>query len=162
MNKDGKQTEIARTFFDKAYHLQMRGYLDRAAHFYRKSIEMYPTAKAHTFLGWVYSLKGLYIEAIEECKKAIELDPAFGNPYNDIGAYLIQLKRYSEAKQWIVKALHAPKYENYCFPNMNMGIVLEIKGDWDKARYYYGKALEENPEYQAARTALDKLAGKYN
>ena len=29
-------------------------------------------------------------EAIEECYKAIDRDPDFGNPYNDIGAYLIE------------------------------------------------------------------------
>jgi Tfp pilus assembly protein PilF len=162
MRNPDKQTDIARSFFDKAYHLQMRGYLDRAAHFYRKSIDIFPTAKAHTFLGWVYSLKGLYNEAIEECKKAIKLDPAFGNPYNDIGAYLIQLKRYSEAPKWLEKALHAPKYENYCFPNMNLGILNEIRGDWDKALQYYEKAICENPEYQPAQTAYEKLKGKYN
>jgi tetratricopeptide (TPR) repeat protein len=29
-------------------------------------------------------------DAIAECKKAVELDPDLGNPYNDIGAYLIE------------------------------------------------------------------------
>ena len=32
-------------------------------------------------------------EAIEECHRAIRTDPDFGNPYNDIGAYLIELNR---------------------------------------------------------------------
>ena len=49
-----------------------------------------PTAEAHTFLGWAYSFLGDYESAITECRNAIELDPDFGNPYNDIGAYLIQ------------------------------------------------------------------------
>ncbi len=29
-------------------------------------------------------------DAIDECKKAIAIDPEFGNPWNDTGAYLIQ------------------------------------------------------------------------
>ena len=162
MKQIDKQTELARTFFEKGYHLQMQGYLDRAAHFYRKSIDILPTAKAFTFLGWVYSLKGLYHEAIEACLKAIKLDPALGNAYNDVGAYLIQLKRYKEAKSWLEKALHAPKYENYCYPNFNLGLVHEVMGYWNTALRYYIKALEQKPDYGMAKTAYDKLIGKYN
>jgi hypothetical protein len=33
---------------------------------------------------------GLTDDAITECHHAIEVDPDFGNPYNDIGAYLIE------------------------------------------------------------------------
>ena len=150
MKKHGKQTEIARSFFDKAYHLQMRGYLDRAAHFYRKSIEMYPTAKAHTFLGWVYSLKGLYIEAIGECKKAIQLDPAFGNPYNDIGVYLIEQGQWREAIPWLEKALNAPRYESPEFPQLNLGRVYEHIGRYRTALSLYDRALEINPFYRPA------------
>ncbi|NIO09761.1 MAG: tetratricopeptide repeat protein, partial [Deltaproteobacteria bacterium] len=46
----------------------------------------FPTAEAYTFLGWTYSFMGQLNEAIEECQRAITLDPDFGNPYNDIGA----------------------------------------------------------------------------
>jgi len=162
MKDISKQTELSRSFFEKAYHLQMRGYLDRAAHFYRKSIEILPTAKAYNFLGWVYSLKGLYEEAINCCEEAIKLDPAMGNSYNDIGAYLIQLKRYEEAKVWLEKALHAPKYENYAFPYMNLGIIHEVMGDWNKALEFYQKSIEENRDHQDARTAYDRLIGKFN
>ena len=91
--------ELAKNFFDKSYLLQKNGHLDRAAHFYKRSIEFQPSAQAHTFLGWVYSLKGLFDQAIEECKSAINLDPEYGNPYNDIGAYLLQQHCYDEARK---------------------------------------------------------------
>jgi Tfp pilus assembly protein PilF len=29
-------------------------------------------------------------EATDECRRAIEIDPQFGNPSNDIGVYLTQ------------------------------------------------------------------------
>jgi len=76
--------------FQAAYEAQMQGDLDVAADLYKQSLEVYPTAEAHTFLGWTYSFMGLVDEAIEECHRAIEVDPDFGNPYNDIGAYLIE------------------------------------------------------------------------
>ncbi|MGD9898185.1 MAG: tetratricopeptide repeat protein [Calditrichaceae bacterium] len=160
--KDSEKAAISREFFEKGYILQMSGHLDRASKFYKRSIEFLPTAKAHTFLGWIFSMKGLYDRAIDECKNAIKLDPSFGNPYNDIGAYLIQQKKYTEAVDWLEKALHAPNYENYCFPNINLGRVYEQKGDWNKALRYYQKAITENPEYKPAQMALEKLTGKYN
>jgi len=63
----------------------MQGELDPAIELYRRSIEVCPTAEAHTFLGWTYSFQGRLDEARAECLKAIEVDPHFGNPYNDIG-----------------------------------------------------------------------------
>ena len=54
----------------------------------KRSIEIPPTAEAHTYLGWTYSLQGKLDEATAECLRAIEIDPEFGNPYNDIGVYL--------------------------------------------------------------------------
>jgi len=69
--------------------------LELAAQFYKRSIELHPTADAHTFLGWTYHQQGKVDEAIEECKKAIAVDPTFGNPYNDIGAYLIERRARS-------------------------------------------------------------------
>ena len=93
---------------------------------------------------------------------ATELDPNFGNSYNDIGAYLIQLKKYNEAIPWLKKALEAPDYENYCYPNLNLGYIYEFKGQWDLALEYYKTAIEENENYQPVLTAYEKLLGKYN
>jgi Tfp pilus assembly protein PilF len=152
----------AKKFYEQAYNLQAAGHIDRAAYFYRRSIEFHPTPKAHTFLGFVYSLKGLLEDAINECQQAIELDPRLGNPYNDIGAYLIRLGKYNEAAPWLFKALQAPDYENYCYPNLNLGHIYEKKGRWDKALYYFQAAVKENPQYKPARTALDRLSGKLN
>jgi len=155
-------TDIARDYFEKGYLLQKNGHLDRAAHFYRRSIEFMPTAQAHTFLGWVYSLKGLYEEAIGECKKAIAIDPEYGNPYNDIGAYLIQQHRYKDAVPWLEKALQAKNYENYCYPWVNLGRVHQFMGKWDLALSCYLRAIEENPNYEPARSAFEKLQALYN
>src|SRR5713226_8352840 len=57
----------------------LRGDLERAIELYTKSLGLYPTAEAYTFRGWAYSFQGRVGEAIEECKKAIAVDPTFGN-----------------------------------------------------------------------------------
>jgi Tfp pilus assembly protein PilF len=162
MGKSANKSEIAKDYFEKGFVLQNNGHLDRAAHFYRRSIEFFPSAKAYTFLGWVLSLKGLYDDAIEKCKQAIDLDPDFGNPYNDIGAYLIKQNKYDEAAIWLKKALGAPDYENYCYPYLNLGRVYEFKGKWDEALSWYKKALQENKNYQPAEQALEDLQARYN
>ena len=59
------------------------------------------------FLGWTYSYQGRLDDAIPECQKAIEVDPEFGNPYNDIGAYLIEQQKHDEAIPWLERALQA-------------------------------------------------------
>src|SRR5256884_5830459 len=87
-----------------AYQAQMEGDYDRAVELYQSSLELHPTAEAHTFLGWTYHFQGRVEEAIAECKRAIELDPEFGNPYNDIGAYLIELGRFDEAIPWLERS----------------------------------------------------------
>jgi tetratricopeptide (TPR) repeat protein len=161
MNPENKKDE-AMELFRQAYDLQMKGDFDRAALLYQKSIEIFPTAEAYTFLGWTYSFQGKYDEAIAECRKAIQVDPDFGNPYNDIGAYLIEKGRLDEAISWLEKATLAKRYDSYCFPHYNLGRVWELKGDWDKALQSYRDALKTNPDYTLASRALSRLQGMIN
>src|SRR3712207_7779478 len=60
--------------FRRAYEAQEEKNYEEAVELYRRSIETYPTAEAHTFLGWVYSFDGRYSEAIDECLAAIRVD----------------------------------------------------------------------------------------
>jgi tetratricopeptide (TPR) repeat protein len=148
-----KQSEIE--LFETAYKFHMGGELEKAIHFYKLSIERKPTAKAHTFLGWALSHQGKYDEAIAECFKAIEIDPEYGNPYNDIGAYYIQKEMYDEAVPFLKKAIEAKNYENYQFPHFNLGMVYLVKGMYHKAMEEFKKALEIDPNYLAARIYLE-------
>ena len=123
----------------------------------QKSLEIEPSAEAHTFLGWAYSFQARYQDAIRECKRAIALDPEFGNPYNDIGAYLIETGRHADALPWLKKALAAKRYDARCYPHFNMGRVFEELGRWEDALQAYEEALRENPEYHLAWHALNRL-----
>lgn len=152
----------AARLFHEAFAAQMQGDLDAAVRLYRESIALFPTAEAHTFLGWTYSFQGLLDDAIGECLKAIEVDPAFGNPYNDIGAYLIEEGHVEEAIPWLEKATHAPRYESRCFPYFNLGRVHEARRHYAKALDCYKHALREQPAYPAARCALRRLQSMMN
>lgn len=149
--------ERAVELFQQAYRCQMDGELDEAVRLYRASIECYPTAEAHTFLGWTYSFEKNYEAAIEECKKAIAIDPDFGNPYNDIGAYLINLGRQEEAIPWLERAIGAKRYEAYHYPHCNLGRVYLAKGMLKKALEEFEKALAIEPGYTFARQAVEAI-----
>jgi Tfp pilus assembly protein PilF len=155
MEEDRK--EFARELLRKAYQLQMRGELEAAIDLYKQSIALHPTAEAHTFLGWTYRFQGRLEEAIEECRRAIEVDPAFGNPYNDIGAYLIELGRAAEAIPWLEQATRAERYESYHFPWHNLGRVYLEQELYNLARDCFQHALDIEPEYQPAVEALARL-----
>jgi Tfp pilus assembly protein PilF len=148
--------------FQKAYELQMGGALEEACNCYKDSLALYPTAEAHTFLGWTYSFMGRYDDAIQECHKAIEVDPDFGNPYNDIGAYLIEKGQLDEAIPWLEKATKAPRYQSYCFPHLNLGRIWEKKGEWYRAMEEYQNSLKANPDYALAAKALGRIKGMLN
>ncbi|HSC78542.1 MAG TPA: tetratricopeptide repeat protein [Candidatus Acidoferrales bacterium] len=154
--------EQARELFHQAYERQRQGELEDAITLYQKSIALFPTAEAHTFLGWTYSFQGRYDDAIEECQRAIAVDPDFGNPYNDIGAYLIEEGHVEEAIPWLEKATHAPRYESRCFPYFNLGRVHEARRHYAKALDCYKHALGEQPAYPAARCALRRLQAMMN
>lgn len=149
--------ERAAELFQQAYRCQMDGELDEAVRLYRASIECYPTAEAHTFLGWTYSFQKNYEAAIEECEKAIAIDPDFGNPYNDIGAYLINLGRQEEAIPWLERAIRAKRYEAYHYPHCNLGRVYLAKGMLKKALGEFEKALAIDPTYTFARQAVEAI-----
>lgn len=154
--------EQAMVLFERAYKQQMRGEYADAMLLYERSIEMHPTAEAYTFLGWTYSMLDRYEEAIEECEKAIDVDPSFGNPYNDIGAYLIELDRWEEAIPWLEEATEAPRYESPQFPHMNLGRVYEHLGEYDKALECYETAIAIDPFYRTAVWAKYAMLARWN
>ncbi|MCY7361154.1 MAG: tetratricopeptide repeat protein, partial [Ignavibacteria bacterium] len=68
-------------YLNKAYQFQIKGQFEEAILHYKLSLQLHPTAEAHTFLGWTYSFLGDLDKAIDECKKAVTIDPDYGNPY---------------------------------------------------------------------------------
>ncbi|HSE57787.1 MAG TPA: tetratricopeptide repeat protein [Nitrospiraceae bacterium] len=148
--------------FQQAFESQRKGELEEAVRLYKQSIETYPTAEAYTFLGWTYSFMGRIDEAIEECHHAISQDPDFGNPYNDIGAYLIEKGQFDDAIPWFERAMQAKRYESPEYPHLNLGRVYERKGEWSKAIDCYKRALTLNPNYALAKKSLGRLISSMN
>lgn len=152
----------AMILFEKAYRHQMEGQVGDAIELYKRSIAIHPTAEAFTFLGWSYSMMDRLEEAIEMCHKAIELDPSLGNPYNDIGAYLIELGKMDEAIPWLEKATQAARYQSPQLPHLNIGRIHEFEGRYRSALHSYDEALKIDPLFLPAYWAKTALLGKMN
>jgi tetratricopeptide (TPR) repeat protein len=148
--------------FQRAYEAQQNEDYEEAIELYKRSIAIYPTAEAHTFLGWVYSFQDRYDDAINECLEAIRVDDTLGNPYNDIGSYLIAKGDLYGCVRWFKRALHAPRYESYAFPYFNLGRVYEVRGRLLDAAHHYSLALEQQPGYTHAALALRRIQAKLN
>ena len=147
----------ARRYFEQGYRAQMEQRIDEAIALYAKSIEARPTAEAHTFLAWAISAQRRLDEAIAHCRTAIELDPDFGNPYNDIGAYLIELGRPDEAIPWLERAMRAPRYEPRHFPHLNLARVYILQNRLPEAIRALQAVLAIEPAHAGARAQIREL-----
>jgi Tfp pilus assembly protein PilF len=153
---------LATEYYDRANKLHINGKLEKAIIAYRASIGIHPTARAHTNLGVVYSLQGKFDLAIEECEKAIELEPEFGDSYNNLGSYLISLGREEEAIAWFEKAINVKDDNSNQGSYYNLGKIYEKKGEWLKALRYFNKAVTIDGNFEPAQNAIIKLSTLLN
>jgi Tfp pilus assembly protein PilF len=140
----------------------LAGDLEEAIELFTRSLRVHPTAEAYTFRGWAYSFAGRLEEAIEECRKAIATDPTFGNPYNDIGCYLVEQGRLEEAVPWFEQAKKAPRYEPRHFPYLNLGRLRAARGDFAEAVAEFEGALELCPGDPVTLRLLETLKNHVN
>ncbi|MCA9961455.1 MAG: tetratricopeptide repeat protein [Anaerolineales bacterium] len=162
MDEQDIMQQQALILFDRAYRHHRQGELAEAMNLYKRSIAIQPTAEAHTFLGWAYGTMGRHDEAIAECEQAIAVDPSYGNPYNDIGVYLLEMGDAETAVSWFQQALTASRYEEPQLPRFNMGRAYEHMGEPLLALRWYRAALEIDPLFLPAERAKNLLLGKLN
>ncbi|HEY3204330.1 MAG TPA: tetratricopeptide repeat protein [Thermoanaerobaculia bacterium] len=158
----GEGTDRALELWREGTARLLAGELDDAIELFTRSLETQPTAEAYTFRGWAYSFAGRLDDAIAECRKAIATDPTFGNPYNDIGCYLMEQERWDEAIPWFERAKKAPRYEPRHFPYLNLGRLRAARGEVAEAQAEFEGALAENPGDPIASRFLEALKFKIN
>ena len=107
------------------------------------------------YLGWAYSFVG---RLDEDCpmRDRHPARPQFGNPYNDIGVYLMQQQRFDDAIPWLEQAKSATRYEPRHFPFINLGRIHPDQRDDSKSVEEFGGALKIIPD----DSELTQLVGR--
>lgn len=159
---DEDKRHLALTLVSRGLRAQEEGELEKAVELYRASLDIHPTAEGHTYLGWALSYAGQLDEAITHCREAIEIDPDFGNPYNDIGVYLMQQRHLDEAIPWLERAKAARRYEPRHFPFVNLGSIYVWRGELRRAIEEFKGALELMPGDEGIASAICELESKLN
>jgi Tfp pilus assembly protein PilF len=137
------------------------GELELASYLYAHSLEWGETAEARLGLAFSYAYAGHLERAVDECRKAVAADPEDGRSSNDLGVYLMQLGDDDGAVPFLKQAAAAAKNPERHHPHYNLGRIFERRKDYPLALESYLAALLEDPEFDAARKALQRVRNKH-
>jgi len=141
---------------------QRSGDLDQAIELYNKALDVYPSAEAYAHRAWASAQAGRFADAIADCHAAIDTDPSLGNPYNDLGSYLVKLGRSDEAMEWFERAKLAARYETPHFPYMNLARLYALRGQLHRAIEEIEGALQVRPNDPTCCRVLEALRATLN
>jgi eukaryotic-like serine/threonine-protein kinase len=101
-----RASDAEKFFITVHYHLDVTGNMERAQQTCETWAQTYPREMPpHGFLsGAIYPVLGRYERAVEEGKKAIELDPDFGLAYNVLALSYQAVDRMGEAENTLQRA----------------------------------------------------------
>lgn len=98
-------------------------------------------------LGMAYAAKKRYSKAIVHFKRAIKLQPDYAPAKNNLGSVYLLTKRWDEAIAVLNQVSDDILYASPHFPLHNTGWAYYNKGDQAKARHYFNRALELEPDF---------------
>jgi superkiller protein 3 len=103
-------------------------------------------------LGILLTKQGRIAEAIEQYRKAIELNPNRAEFYNNLGNLLAKQNQTDEAIEQFQKALEVEP--DYAKAHYNLANILTAQGRWDEAIEHYQRALKQMPDSTHAHYQL--------
>ncbi|MCP4912872.1 MAG: tetratricopeptide repeat protein [Oligoflexia bacterium] len=140
------------------------GHEQVAANEYEEALSLFNRAKSFketaeilTLLGWVYGLQQKIQKAKSFCLQAIQLDPDYGPPYNDLGNFLLNEGQTDEALKWFMLAKKAKEYQNREHPYINSGRAFLAKRDYEKAMEEFSQALILAPYNEELSDTIAKI-----
>ncbi|MCF8038094.1 MAG: tetratricopeptide repeat protein [Desulfohalobiaceae bacterium] len=95
--------------------------------------------------------------AAEHFKQAVELEPGYGEAWNNLGQVLVSLDRLEKAEEAFNRALDIPTYLTPEYPAYNLARLEMKRGRTDLALKYAALSLEENKRYSPAYSLLAEL-----
>jgi len=125
--------------------------------YYNSALEIFPESiEAWYNKGMYYQNRGEVDNALSCYYKLNKIDPTWADPYYNLGyIHLIMTNELDSAIYYFEKSttLDPLFYQAY----NNLGLAHEKSGDNQKARKYYLKAIDINPDFQLAKDNLNAL-----
>ncbi len=133
-----------------------RGEIEKGIAQFRTALEVNPDyVDAHHNLGSALANSRRYDEAIAHYNEALRIRPDYAITHNRLAEALRDQGRSEQAAQHFLLAiefgLETPQI------HYNLGDLLRQSGDLPGAAEHYRRALEINPDYSAAKRALESL-----
>lgn len=94
--------------------------------------------------------------------KALSLAPNSGAQLNNYGTFLCRLGNYKKAEDYFLKAIRDVHYVHTAMAYENAGLCAATIPDYAKARKYFTKALEQDPQRKQSLYELVDIEIKQN
>lgn len=132
------------------------GKIDDAIKSYSRAVELKPDDPAlRCNLGNLLAMSGRLTDAIEHYKISLEIRSGDAQTLSNFGNALMGLGRLKEAEGKYIESLEIAGGK--AVTHLNFGTCLQKQGRLDEAIREYNKALSIDPQYKAARKAVENL-----
>ncbi len=145
-----KATEKERLFIEAWYTGVIERNPEKGIRIFKEIIKKYPKEKrAYYYLGHYYGSKELNHKAIEEWKKALDLDPQYGSALNMLAYGYSSMGELDLALEYLKRyAFVSPGDPN---PFDSMADIYFLMGKLDEAIMKFKDAIEVDPDWFAGR-----------
>ena len=109
-------------------------------------------------LGAAFQRSGDFSAAEQAYRRAIAVDPSQAAAYSDLGALFLQQGNPDAAREQLIKAIEHDSSNALAY--FDLGVAYEQTGRRDLAAEMYTKALDIQPDYQHARSNLERLEAR--
>jgi tetratricopeptide (TPR) repeat protein len=98
-------------------------------------------------------------DAIKQFQQLVKLDPAFPMANTNLGLLLIKKGKFEQARTALLNAIQQDKSDAIAYNHL--AIAERQLGNFNKAKEYYNKAIDEQPGYANAHLNLGILLDIY-
>ncbi len=126
---------------------------DSAERHARTALEIWPDMNAaYRTLGFIYTQRGQFEQAIAAFKKALEGNPFSAETYNNLGSTYMHNGLMDKAEELLFRSLDIRP--DYYVANLNLGLLYLRQGRYTEAVDYFERGLERLHENVSARNNL--------
>jgi tetratricopeptide (TPR) repeat protein/TolB-like protein len=144
-----KASKKERMYIEASYADTMEQDLDKRFRILKQMAREFPQEKrVHHLLASHYRVRKLFYQAVEEYKRALELDPDYGWAMNELAYMYTDVEDYEKAYEYFKR--YGLLYPGDANPIDSMGELYFRMGKIDKTIAQYKKALEARPDFYYA------------